>query len=230
MALNNSPSPLLNKEDKFQALSALVIMLLVQIPVDIFFYILYQPYIIRPYTNMVYFFILCIIGYILANKYGRLTYLYVKDLSGILAVALSSISMILIYLVLKFREIIFKKLTVFNKIQDLEPGRWQFFTKPWNEINIFISVAGIFLVVLGMEIFYRSYIQELLNKYMVQTKAIVCMAVLSGLHTAVLGPVSGIVDFFLALIWGLVYARAGLYGSVFVHMVWDILFIYFPGK
>ncbi len=207
----------------------ILIMLFLQIPVNIFFYLLYQPYVIRPYTNMLYFFILCIVGYLSAKKYGNLEHLYDKK-SGIKSVLIGTILMIIIYLIMKYRIELFGNFQFFQKIQKMNEGHWQFFTKPWHEINIFLSVAGIFLVVVAMEFFYRAYIQELLNKYFQKNAALLGMSILSGLHSAVLGTTSGFVDFSLALIWGWVYSNSGLYGAIFVHMVWDILFIYFPGK
>ncbi|MBI5417707.1 CPBP family intramembrane metalloprotease [Candidatus Poribacteria bacterium] len=208
----------------------ILIMLALQIPVNILFFLLYKPYVIHPYTNMVYFLVLFIISYPLANKYGNLKHIFIKEKSALITIFWATASMFIFYSILKFRALIFNVLPFFSKIEQVEPGKWEYFTKPWLEINLLLSVSGIFLVVAAMEIFYRAYIQELLNKYFNSNKSLILMAVLSGAHSAVLGPISGMVDFSLALIWGYVYKEAGLYSSIFVHMVWDILFIYFPGK
>ncbi len=105
---------------------------------------------------------------------------------------------------------------------------WVFFTAPWKQINPLLSVLGIVLVVVALELFYRSYALELLRSWQGEGKGLVLCSLLSALRGLCGGGlVAGGYDFALSWLWGWVYLRAGLAAAIIVHLVWDILFVYF---
>jgi hypothetical protein len=113
---------------------------------------------------------------------------------------------------------------------ELDTRRWAFFTRPWKEINLFVSVAGIVLVVAALEFFYRVYAIGMLRRSVSKQKALFISSFASALRGLISGPVAGLYDFSLSYLWGTVYMRSGFIPALIVHLVWDILFVYIsPG-
>ncbi len=108
----------------------------------------------------------------------------------------------------------------------LDTQRWIYFTRPWRNINRPVSFAGIVLVVVALELYYRVYAIGLLGRAVSEQKALMIASFASALRGLVSGPVAGLYDFSLSYLWGLVYMKSGLIPALIVHLVWDILFIY----
>ena len=214
--------------------NGLIILILSQIPFILGFWFLYQPHLyepqlVRPYINMVYFILLLAAGYFLMRRYGRVVpwpTLKGERKEAVKTLVFGNLFNVLLYVFLRLSVAMLEETRLLPKVKT---GVWKFFVKPWNEINIVVSVLGIFLVVVAMEVFYRGYVQPFLCRYTTETRAILLTSLISGIRSATVTPNSGITDFVLAVVWGLVGSRAGLGAAIFTHMVWDILFVYFPG-
>ncbi|MEW6088700.1 MAG: CPBP family intramembrane glutamic endopeptidase [bacterium] len=202
----------------------LITLFLINIPVVILYYAVYRVPGVRPYANIAYFCLILITGGFLGREFLlKIEQQKVKESKYLF---FGVISMIFLYQLMKFSSFIISRNKNLQGIIDL--SLWQYFVRPWHEINILVSVSGVIIIVLAVEIFYRVYIQNTLNLYFKDNSAVFLASAISGARAVTLGPVSGLVDFSLAYIWGFVYKKSGLWAAVFVHMVWDVLFVYFP--
>ncbi|MBI4650618.1 CPBP family intramembrane metalloprotease [Candidatus Desantisbacteria bacterium] len=181
-------------------------------------------------------------GYSLANQYGNIVYFFILLVTGFYMgedffpdqyrlknknIFLSGIAlMFLLYAVMILSYIVIHKFPFLQKRIDL--SLWQYFVKPWHEINIILSIISVIMIVLAVELFYRVYVQNTFNLFFSDNASILLASALSGIRAASLGPISGFVDFSLAVIWGFVYKRSGLLAAILTHLIWDILFVYFP--
>ena len=104
-------------------ISDIITLIIIQLPVNYLFYILYQPYVVHPWTNMAYFLVLFIIGYFLTLRYGSFENKYNDSKESIFTLIWTTISMFLIYLFLRYRFVILEAIPFFNTLENLEKGR-----------------------------------------------------------------------------------------------------------
>ncbi len=200
---------------------SLIRLSLLHIAAGLFFYLLYHIPSPRPYTNIAYFLTLGLMSYWAMKKEG-LKINWDSAFSWKYS-ALGLLLMLLIYLATRWGY----QLALTGKIPvNINPQQWRYFARPWQVINRLVSVAGILVVVVSLELFYRSYTLELLRPDFKDSGALLISSLLSLLRGGSLGPVTGAYDGLLALIWGWVYIKGGLLPAIIVHLVWDILFIY----
>jgi membrane protease YdiL (CAAX protease family) len=200
---------------------ALIRLVLLHGAACLFFYLLYHTSNPRPYTNIAYFLGLGLIS-CWAMRKEKINPRWDLSISWKYT-GLGTLLMLVIYLGtrLGYRLAVVGRLPI-----NIQPGRWLYFARPWQEINQLISVIGILVVVVALELFYRNYTLELLRPKFRDWGALIISSALSMLRGGTLGPVTGGYDGMLALIWGFIYLRAGLLPAIITHLVWDILFIY----
>ena len=187
------------------------------------FFLLYRPFSPRPYSNLVYFLVMLLCGIYLARGNGHQ---FVKDNSeGVYWTLGGSALMLIIYWSMRLSHGFVSAHPALSA--RIDTGQWSFFVKPWVEMNFYVSLAGVLMIVVALEYFYRAYIQEFLGRHMPAGRAIFYAALLSGIRGFGGGSLGGPIDFMLALIWGWVYYKGGLLPSMIVHLVWDIAFVYF---
>jgi len=197
----------------------------INIAAIIFFFLLYEVFPYKPYSNMAYFFLMAVAGVFYAQKYSL--YEYTRGIhKTFLWSLIGSVIMLSGYgLVIAARAFVLShpKLVVAT-----DPGQWSRFVGPWLEINRVISILGIILVVFATEYFYRAYMQPLLEKaFNNPWYALFVTSALSGLRGIGGGGFAGPFDFLLSLLWGWIYIQGGLVAALVTHMVWDIFFVYF---
>ncbi len=187
------------------------------------FFLLYQPFSPRPYSNLVYFFLMLLGGIHLA---GATNYQFLKENPGVIPLTLGgSALMLIIYGLMRYAHAFFAANPEFAGLVDV--NQWSFFVQPWIEMNPFLSVSGVIMIVVALEYFYRAYLQEFFSEHFSPRKAILLTALLSGIRGWGGGSLAGPIDFLLGLIWGWVYYRGGLLPAIIVHLCWDIPFVYF---
>jgi len=191
----------------------------------IFFFLLYRVFPYKPYSNMLFFLFMAIVGVFYARKYS----LYKSNLGFRKTLTWSLIGsavMLVGYGILIASYAFFIKHPELSQAADTQ--QWPRFVAPWIRINRVVSVAGIVLVVVATEYFYRAYVQALLEKALKNPwYALVATAVLSGLRGISGGRLAGPFDFTLSIFWGWIYIEGGLTAALISHMVWDIFFVYF---
>ncbi|MDD5773310.1 MAG: CPBP family intramembrane metalloprotease [bacterium] len=204
----------------------LIIMCLVNIPVAGLYYLIYTLPGMRPYGNMAYFACMLTAGYFLGKGFDvnikNKTDKKVKTRYLALGVSL----MLFLYLLMRISFSAVGRIPKLQGLVDLD--LWQYFVRPWHEINIFVSVSGVIMIVIAVEMFYRVYVQNIFNLYFDNKTAILLASIISGARACTLGPVSGLVDFSLAFIWGWIYFKSGFWPAVITHIAWDVFFVYFP--
>jgi len=202
-----------------------VVLAVANIGAVLFFFLLYRVFPYKPYSNMLYFLLLAIVGVFYARKYS----LYKADFGFRKTFTWSIIGsaiMLVGYGILVASYTFFLKHPELSKMADTQ--QWPRFVAPWIRINRVVSVAGIVLVVIATEYFYRAYVQALLAKALKNPwYALLATAVLSGLRGISGGRLAGPFDFILSMFWGWIYIEGGLTAALISHMVWDIFFVYF---
>ena len=206
------------------AAGSLIQLIIANLLAIIGFFLLYLPFSPRPYSNLIYFFILLVGGIFLARDTG---YSLFKETKKTAFATLVGVALMLsIYGLMRCTFHLVKKNPTLAGL--IDTSQWRFFVRPWVEINLFLSVAGVLMIVIALEFFYRAYLQEFFAGHLSPNKAILAASVLSGLRGFGGGGIlAGPIDFFLCLIWGWVYHHGGLLAAIIVHMTWDICFVYF---
>ena len=199
-------------------------ILLINIPAVVFYFALYKIPGMRPYGNIIFFLLMLVAGCILSGDF--LKRIKQEKLINIKYMFSGITAMLSLYLIMRLSFFVLQNKPELQGFVDL--GLWKYFVRPWQEINILVSVLSVGMIVFAVEVFYRLYIQNTLNLYFKDNTAILLASAISGIRAFTLGPMSGLVDFSLACIWGVVYKRSGLWAAFIVHMVWDVLFVYFP--
>jgi len=206
----------------------LVTLFWINIPVIVLYYLIYTLPGMRPYGNMVYFACMLASGYFLGKSFDvNIKNKWDKNVR-IRYLALGVSLMLFLYLIMRVSFGAIGKIPKLQGLVDL--GLWQYFVRPWHEVNILVSVSGVIMIVIAVEMFYRVYVQNTFNLYFDNKTAILLASVISGARACALGPVSGLVDFSLAFIWGWIYLKSGFWPVVVTHMVWDVCFVYFPAR
>ena len=187
----------------------------------IFFYLLWYTNNPRPYTNIVYFIVMgAVAGF--AIKREGIDYKFTGLAPWKTTLIFSGLMVIFYGITLwGYRLIEGGQIPL-----RLDARRWAYFAQPWIEIDRFVSFAGIVVVVVALEYFYRVYAIGLLGKSLSKKNAIIISSFASALRGLISGPVAGLYDFSLSYLWGTVYVKSGLIPALIVHMLWDILFIY----
>lgn len=206
----------------------LITLFLINIPVAGLYYLIYTLPGMRPYGNMVYFACMLAAGYFLRKGFDVNVKNKQDKNAKIRYLSFGIALMLFLYLVMRASFSLISNIPKFQGFVDL--GLWRYFVLPWHEINIFVSVIGVIMIVIAVEMFYRVYVQNTFNLYFDNRTAILLASVISGARACTLGPVSGVVDFSLAFIWGWIYIKSGFWTAVATHMVWDIFFVYFPAR
>ncbi len=175
----------------------------------------------RPYSNIVYFILLGLAA----------CWLIKKDISGYKYSVDVNIKYTVIGIFIMLSAYLATRLGYYLSQADILPiaidkNAWLSFAEPWQRINPILSVLGIIIIVIAVELFYRSYCLELLRPYLGDNGAIYISSLLSFARAVSLGPVTGIYDGALALVWGFIYLKGGLAAALITHLAWDILFIY----
>ena len=195
----------------------------------VFFWLLYHTDNPRPYTNMLYFLLMGMLACWLLEQESLASPLaWVRGKTVLGDIVLGSFLMLVFYLLtLAGYHAARAGLVPFGG----QGENWVFFTAAWKRINPLLSLAGIVLVVVALELFYRSYVLEVLGAWLGENQGLLLCSLLSALRGFCSGGiVSGGYDFALSWIWGWIYLRAGLAAAIAVHLVWDILFVYLsPG-
>lgn len=192
-------------------------VIILNIPVIVFFYLLYTSLSPRPYSNIIYFAGLAVLGIMSIRKYHWVKHDYWKWLGiGIFSMCLFYLAMRLGFYFVAGSQI------------PIGTDKWSYFVEPWRRISLLISFPALVLVVVSMELFYREYVQETLYQYFSVKRAIIITSLLSAIRGSGVGLMSGFIDFILALAWGVIYSKAGLLSAIATHLCWDILFVYFP--
>jgi len=190
------------------------------------FYLLYHTSAPKPYTNIAYFALMGG-GAWWAGRQDDLSWNWVRDkfwqwnLIGFLLMVLFFVATWWGYDLLRQG-----RLAWIAGDGVMDTGQWARFARPWLEINIIVSLVGIMLVVLSLEVFYRGYTLELLSGWIGPGWALVASSGLSMLRGGGNTPATGLFEFTLSLVWGTIYLKAGLRAAVIAHLLWDILFIY----
>ncbi len=195
----------------------------------IFFYLLYHTDNPHPYSNMLYFVAMGAVALWMFKQEPSLTPLvWLRGKRVLGDTVLGSLLMVGFY-VLTIAGYYLARAGIIP--MGGQGHRWVFFTAPWKEINLIVSVLGVVLVVVTLELFYRSYALELLRSWCSDRKALILCSLLSALRGWCGGSlVAGGYDFALSWVWGWIYLRAGLWAAIIVHLVWDIVFVYLsPG-
>lgn len=187
----------------------------------VFFYFLWHTDNPRPYTNMAYFVVMGAIA-LFAIKQEGIIYNIIGSNPWQTTFLFSGLMIICFTITLMGHKLIERG--VIPLPADVQ--RWIFFTQPWKKINRLLSVIGILLVVLALELFYRVYAIGLLGKSRSPHQAILLSSAASALRGLASGPTAGLYDFSLSYLWGTVYLKSGLAPALIVHLVWDILFVY----
>jgi len=187
------------------------------------FFLLYLPFSPRPYSNLAYFFLMLVGGIYLSKQTG---FCFFKKSRAAFFSTLTGIGlMLLIYAGMRYSFVLVSQN---EHLRDLvDTNQWRFFVKPWVEMNLFLSVSGVIMIVAALEVFYRAYIQEFFSRELTVREAILLTSLLSGIRGWGGGSMAGPIDFGLALIWGWVYHHGGLGPAFIVHLCWDIPFVYF---
>ncbi|MEE8168896.1 MAG: CPBP family intramembrane glutamic endopeptidase [Candidatus Hydrothermarchaeales archaeon] len=192
-------------------------IVIINLPVIFFFYLLYTPLSPRPYSNIIYFAGLAVLGIASIREYHWVKHGHWKWLGvGIFSMCLFYLAMRLGFSFVAGSQI------------PIGTDKWSYFVEPWQRISLLISFPALILVVVSMELFYRGYVQETLCKYFNVRHAILVTSLLSAIRGSGVGLMPGFIDFILALAWGLIYSEAGLLPAIATHLCWDILFVYFP--
>jgi len=185
------------------------------------FYFLWHTGNPRPYTNMAYFVLMGAMA-LFAIKQEGITYNIVGSNPWQTTFLFSGLMIICFAITLMGHKLIEKGIIPLTS----DVQRWIHFTQPWKEINRLLSVIGIILVVLALELFYRVYAIGLLGKSGSPHRALLLSSAASALRGLSSGPIAGLYDFSLSYVWGTVYLKSGLVPALIVHLVWDILFVY----
>ncbi len=189
------------------------------------FFLLYNVFPFKPYSNMLFFLMMLLVGVYYAKKYSlyRLHCGFYKTLAWSVG---GSVLMFFGYLALIYAHSIFSKYQELSQKADIE--QWGRFVAPWLEINRVISILGIIVVVLATEFFYRAYLQALFeNAFKSRWSALLLASLLSGVRGISGGKLAGPFDFTLSFLWGYIYMEGGLTAAFISHIVWDIFFVYF---
>lgn len=201
--------------------NSLVRLGLLHLMAGLFFYLLYHTQNPKPYANIAYFLALGLVSFWAMKKEGikpnwnqGICWKYV---GGGLTL------MLIIYLATRFGY----QLAIDGALPiSARPQQWSYFARPWQRINPLVSMSGILVVVVSLELFYRNYTLELLRPKCKDNGALVISSALSLLRGITLGLITGGYDGALALIWGFIYLKGGLLAAIIVHLAWDMLFIY----
>ena len=187
----------------------------------VLFYILWYTENPRPYTNMAYFIVMGVVAGSAINR-ERIGCKIIGPAPWRTTLLYSLLMVVFFGITLAGYHLIEGGTVPLN----IDSQRWIYFTQPWRMINRLVSFAGIVLVVVALELYYRVYAVGLLGRVVSKQKALMIASFASALRGLVSGPVAGLYDFSLSYLWGLIYLKSGLVPALIVHLVWDILFIY----
>lgn len=187
----------------------------------VLFYILWYTQNPRPYTNMAYFIVMGIVAGFAVSREG-ISYKIIGPTPWKTTLLYSLLMVVFFAITLAGYHLVEGGSVPLQ----IDTKRWIYFTRPWRKINRPLSIAGIVLVVVALEFYYRVYAIGLLERVVSRQKALLIASFASALRGVVSGPVAGLYDFSLSYLWGLVYLKSGLIPALIVHLVWDILFIY----
>jgi len=185
------------------------------------FYILYHTQNPKPYTNMIYFILLGALSLLLMRQEGIDFHWWFGH--PVWAIGVGVVVMGVIFGATRAGYELAQAQIIPYRLQTRS---WLEFIEPWRKVNWIISGAGIFLVVVALELFYRNYTLELLLRSCGLGWALILSSVFSMLRSVTCGLVAGGYDLGLSLVWGLIYLKAGLIAALVTHLVWDILFVY----
>lgn len=114
-------------------------LLLINIPAVVLYSAIYRIPGIRPYANIIYFLLMLAAGCVLAGDF--LKRIKNEKFVNIKYTFYGITAMLSLYLIMRLSFFVLQNKPEFQGFVDL--GLWKYFVRPWQELNIFISVLSV---------------------------------------------------------------------------------------